>query len=208
MLKARLGFTLIEALTTVSIIGILITIGGSLYLSALQSSRDSTRKGDLERTRQALEQYYQDNRQYPVFEHSAGWVLVARWQLANNFTNDGYCAHSAAGKRYLAPEYMTEIPEDPLSRLSFGEASDCASVNSQAGQYLYASLPDSSGSNGSTASVPANGFYLIARMERTHNINLTQAIFSGSSYYQEGLNTASLSLPGTHNYVIKNSRNN
>ncbi len=65
-LKKQAGFTFIEVLIAVSIIGILTTIGLSTYSAAQKKSRDSKRKADLEAIRSALEMYYTDNDSYPT----------------------------------------------------------------------------------------------------------------------------------------------
>ena len=61
----HLGFTLIELLVVIAIIGILLAVGSVSYTKAVQLSRDSRRKTDLEQIRQALETYRSENNLYP-----------------------------------------------------------------------------------------------------------------------------------------------
>ncbi|MEI8232799.1 MAG: prepilin-type N-terminal cleavage/methylation domain-containing protein [bacterium] len=60
------GFTLIELLVVIAIIGILITVGSVSYIRAMELSRDSKRKTDLEQIRQALETYRSEIGTYPA----------------------------------------------------------------------------------------------------------------------------------------------
>lgn len=85
--KLKQGFTLIELLVVIAIIGILIAVGSISYTRAVQLSRDSKRKTDLEQIRQALETYRSENFSYPT---------------------DG-------NLNSLAPDYITTIPIDPKS---------------------------------------------------------------------------------------------
>lgn len=63
--RRKRGFTLIELLVVIAIIGILIAVGSVSYTRAVQLSRDSRRKTDLEQIRQALETYRSENFVYP-----------------------------------------------------------------------------------------------------------------------------------------------
>ena len=65
-MKIKNGFTFIEILIVVSIIGILASIGMVSYASASKKSRDGKRKADMEQVRAALEMYRVDNDGYPV----------------------------------------------------------------------------------------------------------------------------------------------
>ncbi|MCM8787830.1 MAG: prepilin-type N-terminal cleavage/methylation domain-containing protein [Candidatus Omnitrophica bacterium] len=64
-LKFKKGFTLLELLVVISIIGILIAVGVASYSTAQKKSRDSRRKSDLKAIQNAMEQYYSVNQQYP-----------------------------------------------------------------------------------------------------------------------------------------------
>ncbi|MBI2009965.1 MAG: type II secretion system protein [Candidatus Chisholmbacteria bacterium] len=60
-----LGFTLIELLVTITIIGLLTSIGVFSYQSTNRKARDGKRIADLEQIRTALEIYRSDKREYP-----------------------------------------------------------------------------------------------------------------------------------------------
>lgn len=60
------GFTLVEMLVVISIIGILSSFAVVSLNSARQKARDALRKGDMAQLRTALNLYYDDNNyQYP-----------------------------------------------------------------------------------------------------------------------------------------------
>lgn len=55
------GFTLLELLTVIAIIGILITVATASYSFAQKKARDSRRQADLKALQSALELYYSAN---------------------------------------------------------------------------------------------------------------------------------------------------
>ena len=59
--KKSLGFTLMELLIVIAIIGILVSVSVVSYSSAQKKSRDSRRIGDMKAVQSAWEQYYADN---------------------------------------------------------------------------------------------------------------------------------------------------
>ena len=79
-LKSRLGFTLIELLVVITIIGILATGAVAVFTSQIQKARDSTRLTDITAVKSGVEQYYQDNAQYP--DASSGWSHSFSWVTA------------------------------------------------------------------------------------------------------------------------------
>ncbi len=86
------GFTLIELLITISIIGILSTIGIVSYLTFSKNARDAKRQSDLKFIQSALEQYHADQIYYPV-------------QLISPLS-------------FGSKTYMTQVPSDPISNTS------------------------------------------------------------------------------------------
>lgn len=61
----KIGFTLIELMIVISVIGILSTIGMASFQNSQRRSRDAKRKADLEIVRSALEMYRSDLGVYP-----------------------------------------------------------------------------------------------------------------------------------------------
>lgn len=57
-LKKEKGFTLLELLVSISIIGVLISLAAVSYSSAQKKARDAKRQGDLKAIQNAMEQYY------------------------------------------------------------------------------------------------------------------------------------------------------
>lgn len=68
------GFTIIEMLIVMVIIGIIGTVALVLFNSTRQTSRDARRISDLENIRAAIVQYYEDNTVYPCNTGSEQYV--------------------------------------------------------------------------------------------------------------------------------------
>lgn len=60
----RNGFTLLELLVVVSIIGLLLAMGTVAFATAQQRGRDSRRRADIQQMQKGFEQYYADNGSY------------------------------------------------------------------------------------------------------------------------------------------------
>lgn len=208
----RKGFTLIEVLTVVVIIGILVGITGYTYQSAMTRSRDNTRKTDLATIKNALEQYYLENREYPfaILEKSAGGAipregdsLSAKYQLEKQPN----CVYGhPSDRQFLATKYISSIPTDPKAIISYSNgcvSSPATLVN----KYLYLPLQN--------LAEPVSSYYLAAGMEiktnsssnlpdystygRTKN-HIESAISNGGLKLCSG---EAVSSSCTHNYFIK-----
>ena len=59
--KGILGFTLLELLVVISIIGILLALGSVAYSTAQRKGRDAKRRGDIKALQSGFEQYYSGN---------------------------------------------------------------------------------------------------------------------------------------------------
>jgi general secretion pathway protein G len=66
MPQSSRGFTLLELMIVISIMGILITIAVPSFQQSLIRARESVLKEDLFQMREAIDQYYADNGKYPA----------------------------------------------------------------------------------------------------------------------------------------------
>ncbi len=151
------GFTLVELLVVISIIGLLSTIAIVSLGSARAKSRDTKRIADMKQLSTALEQFYSDQGGYPAVTAAlATWVSTATAPTAPATANDiilggtgattltstnttapSTPATSAIGSGTAGTVYMGNIPLYPTPGRS-GTSSTCASW-ATAAAYCYTS---------------------------------------------------------------------
>lgn len=109
MRKLAQGFTLIEMLVVISIIGILAVLISANLNSARSRARDTERKSDIKNIETALRLYYNDYGSYP------------KGGASSNYLIDG-CGASGVASCSWGSEwnvgnvvYMQTLPADPLS---------------------------------------------------------------------------------------------
>jgi general secretion pathway protein G len=64
--RSQRGFTLIELMIVLAIMGVLITIAQPSLKQSIVKAREAVLKEDLFEMRDAIDQYYADNGKYPV----------------------------------------------------------------------------------------------------------------------------------------------
>lgn len=108
------GFTLVELLVTISIIGVLASITVVSVGNVRQIARDSKRLADIKQMQTALEFFFNQTNAYPIEQNltlgsgAAGVLCVANGQ--NGFTDQvANCANNGAG-----PVYMSRVPANPI----------------------------------------------------------------------------------------------
>ncbi|PWU22820.1 hypothetical protein C5B42_05045 [Candidatus Cerribacteria bacterium 'Amazon FNV 2010 28 9'] len=101
--RARAGFTLIELIVVMAIMGILIAATASTFQNSRIKGKDAKRKSDLKQIQSALEAYIGDHGLYPV---STAGVITA--------CGDGtaVCSWGSAFKDENGTVYMAKVPID------------------------------------------------------------------------------------------------
>ena len=96
------GFSLIEILVVIGIIGILATLLIPNLIGVRQRARDSQRKSDIRQIQSALELYRADNAAYPSATSTPYRLNATACATSNIFTSPN-----------LLVTYMQKIPCDP-----------------------------------------------------------------------------------------------
>jgi general secretion pathway protein G len=95
-IQRKNGFTLIELIVVMAIIGVLLTVAVPRYFHSVDKSKEAVLHQNLELTREALDKYFGDNGKYPdtlddlvtkkylrtapydpITESATTWVIVA-----------------------------------------------------------------------------------------------------------------------------------
>lgn len=138
--KIQKGFTLIEMLVVVSLIGVLTTLVAANLNSARERARDTQRKSDLRNIETALRLYYQDYQGFPG-AGSGGQISGC------GASGTSICSWGSAWSDSLNT-YMNKLPKDPLPDQSYKYA-----VSSDRESYtLDACLENKSDDKGQAAS--------------------------------------------------------
>lgn len=115
----RNGFTLVELLIVLSIIGVFTSFATSNFIEVRMKARDAQRKSDILTIQTALEHYKSDNGTYPI--STSGGTYVNNTPCGQTFSSG-------------STQYISIIPCDPLG----------TSSNYNNGNYYYYSADGSS----------------------------------------------------------------
>lgn len=111
LVSVQRGFTLIEMLVVVSLIGVLTTLVAANLNSARERGRDTARKSDLRNLQTALRLYYSDYQAYPangsggeISGCGSGGTSVCSWGAVWSDSSN---------------TYMSKMPKEPLPDQSY-----------------------------------------------------------------------------------------
>ena len=91
------GFSLVELLVVIAVIGILVTVASIAYGNVREKTRDSERKEELKALKAALLMYYQD---YDVYPNPGADLMSDSTEGVNWIPG-------------LVPDYIRSLPKDP-----------------------------------------------------------------------------------------------
>jgi general secretion pathway protein G len=110
--RRRRGFTLIEIMAVVLIIGLLTTIVGAVVFSQVDSARVTTASTQIKQLEAALDFYRLDNGRYPTTDQGLQ-ALVERPTIApepRNYRADGYLSGGSVPFDPWGIDYQYESP--------------------------------------------------------------------------------------------------
>ncbi len=112
-LAQKKGFSLIEIMVAIAIIGVLSTISYTSFQQAQMRARDQTRKKDLRSMAVSLELYFTKNSRFPC----AGWrnSNTNKTDWVADTVVSGITGCTGTGTVSLAPEFINTLPVDPLN---------------------------------------------------------------------------------------------
>lgn len=105
-IKNKKGFTLVELLVVISIIGILSSLSTISVNIARERARDAKRQSDMAQVQLALYLYFDDNLRFPVTDLLPA-NAVANWT--------GTLSNGLSGAALGDKRYMLAVPRDPLN---------------------------------------------------------------------------------------------
>jgi len=111
MFSKNRGFTLIELIVAISIVGLISSVVISTLDGARAKARDAQRMLGIDELQKALALYYTDNGNYPLVDDTlpySTWAEIASDDT--NWNNDINNLH-----KKLVPAYIPSLPIDPVN---------------------------------------------------------------------------------------------
>ena len=143
--KRQLGFTLLELLIVIVIIGILALIIVPGLASGPKRARDAQRKSDMRAVKNALETYYNDKNTYPT--PASG--------------TNGSTTYFANLSSVLVPDFLPSVPADPTAGSATGYVYGVNSTTTATKYVIEANLESTTDSqiNDKNGAAGYNGTY-------------------------------------------------
>lgn len=108
------GFTLVELLVVMAILGILVTLFVGGFRTAQLRGHDAARKSDLKELANSLELFYSDHNFYP--DDISGMIGACPYSSG---TGGSLCTWGAGEFTDGSTVYFKIVPKDPTSSLSY-----------------------------------------------------------------------------------------
>ena len=112
------GFTMIELLIVIAIIGILSVVGLSSFTFSIQKARDSQRKNDLDLIAKAVLAWSNDFGEFPD-DDGAGKLEACDYDNSLPFTACSWGLSMSAFTNGGSQLYLSKLPADPSSSYSY-----------------------------------------------------------------------------------------
>lgn len=180
------GFTLVELIITMAIIGVLITVATVNYEKVRVKSRDSKRKTDLANIAIAMDSYHTDNDRFPGAKNSTYWSTRPQPWIPT------------------LDKYINPVPVETGPNLSFSYTAfnNPCPPNLDERNYIYRTETCFRGVTCPEEGVGVTGYILIARLELYDDPNLTSVDTSCNAITIPYGDHSSINLKGHPLYTI------
>jgi prepilin-type N-terminal cleavage/methylation domain-containing protein len=143
-LKYKKGFTLLELLIVISIIGILVTVAAASYTSSQQKARNSRRMSDMKAVQNAAEQYYsaQTSPAYPDQNNLASFGTYLPQGYPTDPKNNAPFVYTYVNQSGDTTTYCACAELEPAGSSDAGNSADsvCSWANSGRAFYCVSNL--------------------------------------------------------------------
>lgn len=152
----QFGFTLVELMLVIVIMGILISLGLTSFTSTNRKNRDNRRKGNLRSITTVLEAFYNDKGKYPS-SNANGDILGCG-------TGDNQaCSWNAGWSDSKGTTYMAKLPKDPAATQRYFYSGSSTSFQ------IYARLENTQDSD-----IPHSGTTALSYPSTNCGVNVAQ----------------------------------